>query len=713
MNQAQKAWEEKRYAQALALLDKLRPVRSGQEDLRGPEWHHMWKVCGGSDFDFRGHTAGVTSMTYSPDGKTLATGDAGGGIRLWDVRRRLEMLSLPGHRGVVSALAFSPDGRRLATAGHDCSIYVWDAATGEKLAHCDGHTDQVLCVAFHSRGDFLVSGSRNGSVHIWNSSNGSSVEKLPASRAAVLSVAFTGDGKSVVVASDTGVAQVWSIRSAEDRTHRWVRNIVSAWGLLLPSAPVLGTTPAILFGPPLPDKSFRFFENENRLTSLALSTDGETILVGRFGPIYGSRPQTVEGTIELHHTPNSKEVVRQWKTGPDPIRYCCFSPDGKRFAVSTLSSQILIYSTIDGELLRQLREPAFVNGLCFRPDGSQLATAGEDQVCRVHVLNESGVLKDGRNNVAFSRDGRKVVASGSHGIWDTVSGDELTPNKLTLNLVGGYSCSRLGISPDGRWISNGKHLLDLNRSQENPLPIPRPVAGPLGVAFRSDGRLLAVAMDNNAALFELEPLRLHAVLSDDRRYSSYPKLKSGYGRWTSCVAFSPDGKILAVGHGNMEYGRVPGEVELWDVESKQLIRVLDRHNFSVWDLAFSPDGKYLAGACGLHMSPSGEVKVWEAMTGREVLTLGGYVASVWSVSFSPDGRSLATGSGTWHLGPVRKGYTGEVRVWDLAAGREVVSWRTLGATYGVAYSSDGRQLAVVGQDGMGRIWGPDAFRDRQ
>ena len=70
----------------------------------------------------------VCSLTFSPDGKTLASGDDGGTIKFWHVTSGKELASFTGHAGEVLCLAISADGKVLASGGHDKKIKLWDTA---------------------------------------------------------------------------------------------------------------------------------------------------------------------------------------------------------------------------------------------------------------------------------------------------------------------------------------------------------------------------------------------------------------------------------------------------------------------------------------------------------------------------------------------------------------------------------------------------------
>lgn len=598
---------------------------------------------------------------------------------IYDVLATPGVIDLP---APTNDVAFSPNGRLLAiAAGND--VRLWSLAGHTVAAVLTGHTSRVSGVVFNHAGDIVASVSEDQTVRLWRVTGPNPNRQLATLPGPLSSIAFSHDDRTLVAGGYDGTVPRWDVR---DPGHP----------MALPA--LAGHTGAVL--------------------AVAISPDGQLLASG-----------STDRTVRLSRMDGTAVAILTGHT--DVVADVAFAPSGHVLASVGADNTVRLWDiTVPERPVSVATLPVTTGGgdkdsVAFAPNSDVLACACD--VPRIWDVTDPrhpselpplapnrAVPSGGTSTVAalrFSPDSSILAGAETGGTVDLWPASDLRhPSALaalpgqTLDIADmAYAPRRhllaiVTIDPISRDVL--LVVWDLGRPGQIRRLAGFPGSGVNGLAFRPDGRVLAVTRNGAVELWDMT--------DPARPVTDATVGQQGSGAIVQAAAFSADGTLLATGWGVYDVrlwlvadphhpvgghvfsyedyfafsptapllvvgGLFTAPVQVWNVRNQDRpthITTLSGPSDLVSDLAFSPDGRTVAGE---YTTATELWDIGDPSHPRTLSTLAGYVGGD-AVAFGPDGDTLATGEQSPSPGGTPSGTT---HLWDITDPRHPAVYATI------------------------------------
>jgi len=589
------------------------------------------------------------------------------------------------HSHTVSAVGFSADGKRLVSASWDKTARVWESPGGREICRFAGHKDGASAAAISPDGTLCASGDMNRATFLWDATTGKGIHRVQDNENTVFWLRFSADGKRLIWASGKAV-RIWDVA-----TWREERQIAVEEGV----RPVVLSPDGKTLAVGCERGAVRIYRIEDgalvksleghlkAVFGLAFNEDGSRLVSGASDSTI--RLWDVAGGAQLQ----SVEVPEHW------VRPVVFLDGGKTFAAAIQDGTVRTWDCATGKekavLSATVRSDLWVMAMAVSPDGKTLATAGTEKAIRLwdaKTLSPIGPAGHAAelSSAAFIDGGKRIATASDDGLINVWNADD---GKCIGHLgVGAKVGAHVAASLDGKRVAvcsenpsleifdGAKLTRDVNVNDRR--------VTMHGIAMSGDGALLAVALrhDTIRVIEAATGRERFAVKIDPRQYAEVP------------LAFSADGKLLAIGSGDPD---VKAVTLLETAGGTQMAR-LQAQSGGNHSLAFSPDGRRLAVACR-----GKPIQLWDVDSGKPRGVIEGDGDAGTCVAISPDGKWIAAGGGP---------DAPTVRVWALSSGKMV---KKLAGHQGwlkqVEFSPDSKKLLSASEDTTAMVWDVSGLND--
>lgn len=402
--------------------------------------------------EYIGHEASVGSMSISSDGSLLVTGDFIGGVSMWNVETGQRLFNVRMDNQWITSVALSPDNRTIAVGRADAGLFLFDVGTRYARCQLHGHTRGVIQLWYDS--DSITSVGLDSQVRTWLSEPALNSSTIESGQINTLGVTFMPDSGSLFSAGTDGTVRRWDLhtltqlQSFEKHEQTVYYIALDRTGRFLASG---SRDKKIKLWDTSSGRLIRTFDCERgHVLSVALSPDGSRLLSG-----------DVEGGIQMWDTA-SGALLKTWLIPGRVVYSATFHADGQHFATGSGDGKVRIFDirqdrpTAVGEL-----DTSLVYEVRFSSDGTKLAAVGGSGAVAMFDVEGLSSIKLIRRfvghvgsviGVAIHPDGTRLATAGQDRtirIWDTSNGTDLMTLRGHRNLI-----QRLAFSADGKTLAS-------------------------------------------------------------------------------------------------------------------------------------------------------------------------------------------------------------------------------------------------------------------
>ena len=484
--------------------------------------------------------------------------------------------------------------------GRDLSgITLWQAYLSGKnlqavnLAHADlsksvfsESLGSAIAVSLSPDEALLAAGDTNGEIHLWNVSDGQKKRSIEAHEGWIWSVPFSPDGSQIASSSEDHTVKLWDVATGQ-----------------------LNQT---------------FYGHSKRVSTVLWHPSGHQL-------ISGSEDRTIK--VWNVETGECLQTLVGHGEAIDPI---AISPNGRIIVGgSPVAKTLELWDAETGECMGELMgHTQGVRALAFSPDNRRVVSGGMDTTVRVWDVETRQCIQvleqhcDALWSIGISADGNLIVSGGedkSVRIWDAHTGH-------CLRTLHGF------------------------------------LARVWAIALSAQSPMIATCDDQSVQLWDMDSGKCL------RTIRGYPQVN-----WT--VTFTPDASALISG-GQEQI------IRTWDLQTETCSQPIQEHPSYVHTLCHHPIEPVIA------TGSDNTVYVWNLATQQQIHSLEGHTGKVWQVEFSPNGRFLASAS-----------FDQSARLWDWKSKTCLHTLRGHNTwVFGIGFSPDGNILATSGMDKTVKLW---------